>query len=119
MKTRILSLALLALSAAAAKDFTVSLNQPATVAGKSLAAGEYKLAVHDGMATIWDWKNKVEIPVKVVESDQKYSSTTVRLDTANGHNVVQEIKLAGTKTRLVFGETEAPMAGGGSTKANP
>lgn len=117
MKTRILGLALLALSAAAAKDFTISLYQPATVAGKSLAAGEYKLAVHGDTATIWDRKDKVDIPVKVVESDQKFSSTTVRFDTANGHNVVQEIKLAGTKTRLVFGETAAPMSGG--EKANP
>jgi len=117
MKTRILSLALLALSAAVAKDFTISLYQPAMVAGKSLAAGQYKLALHGETAIISDWKNKVEVPVKVVESDSKYSSTTVKFDTANGHNVVQEIKLAGTKTRLVFGETEAPMGGG--EKANP
>jgi hypothetical protein len=104
MKTRILSLALLALSAAAAKDFTITLYQPAVVAGKSLPAGEYKVAVHGDTAIISHGKDKVESPVKAVESDRKYSSTSVQL---------------GTKTRLVFGETEAPMAGGDSAHVTP
>jgi hypothetical protein len=119
MKTRLLSLALLALSAAVAKDFTISLYQPAVVAGKSLPAGEYKVAVRGDTAIISHGKDKVESPVKVVESDRKYSSTTVRCDTENGRNTIQEIQVSGTKTRLVFEGMEAPMAGGESTKANP
>ena len=111
MKTRILGLALLALSAAVAKDFTITLYQPAVVAGKSLAAGEYRVAVHG--------KDKVESPVKVVESDRKYSSTTVRCDTESGHNTIQEIQVSGTKTRLVFEGVDAPMAGGESAHATP
>ena len=119
MKTRLLSLALLALSAAVAKDFTISLYQPAVVAGKSLPAGEYKVAVHGDTAIISHGKDKVESPVKVVESDRKYSSTSVRLGAESGHNTIQEIQVSGTKTRLVFGETEAPMAGGESAHATP
>lgn len=110
MKTRVLSLALLALSAAAAKDFTISLYQPAVVAGKSLPAGEYKLAVHGDTAVISDWKDKVESPVKVVESDRKYSTTIVEYNTANGRNVITAIKIAGTKTRLVFEGDESKQA---------
>ena len=119
MKTRILGLALLALSAAVAKDFTITLYQPAVVAGKSLAAGDYRVAVHGDTAVISRGKEKVESPVKVVESDRKYSSTTVQCGTDKGHTVIQEIQVSGTKTRLVFGETEAPMAGGESTRVNP
>jgi hypothetical protein len=119
MKTRLLSLALLALSAAVAKDFTISLYQPAVVAGKSLPAGEYKVAVHGDTAIISHGKDKVESPVKVVESNRRYSSTSVQLGTENGRNIIQEIEVSGTKTRLVFEGMEAPMAGGESTKANP
>jgi hypothetical protein len=119
MKIRLLSLALLALSAAVARDFTISLYQPAVVAGKSLPAGEYKVALHGDTAIISHGKDKVESPVKVVESDRKYHSTAVRLATENGRNTIQEIEVSGTKTRLVFGEAEAPMAGGESAHATP
>ncbi len=119
MKTRVLGLALLALSAAVAKDFTITLYQPAVVAGKSLAAGDYKVAVHGDTAIISHGKDKVESPVKVVESDRKYSSTTVKCEAENGRNTVQEIQVSGTKTRLVFEGTEAPMAGGESAHATP
>jgi len=119
MKTRLLGLALLALSAAVAKDFTITLYQPAVVAGKSLPAGDYKVAVHGDTAIISHGKDKVESPVKVVESDRKFSSTTVKCDTENGRNAVQEIQVSGTKTRLVFEDAEAPMAGGESAHATP
>ena len=119
MKTRILSLALLALSAAVAKDFTITLYRPAVVAGKSLAAGDYKVAVHGETAVISRGKEKVESPVKVVESDRKFSRTNVRCDTDNGRSTIQEIQVSGTKPRLVFEGVEAPMAGGESTRANP
>ena len=119
MKTRILGLTLLALSAAVAKDFTFTLYQPAVVAGKSLAAGDYKVAVHGDTAIISHGKEMVESPVKVVESDRRYRSTSVQCGTENGRDVIQEIQVSGTKTRLVFGGMEAPMAGGESTKANP
>ncbi len=117
MKTRILGLALLALSAAVAKDITISLYQPTEVAGKSLPAGDYKVVVRGDTAIISHGKDKVEAPVKVVESDRKFSSTNVRCGAENGHNTIEEIQVSGTKTKLLFGEM--PMAGGETAHATP
>jgi hypothetical protein len=47
-------------------------------------------------------KTMAEATVKVETQETKFDNTTVRLDTASGKAVIAEIRLGGTKTRLVF-----------------
>jgi hypothetical protein len=68
------------------------------VNGQTFKAGDYKLHYSDNKATIQQGKKVTEVPVKVETSGDKYSATSVRL---NGTQV-EEIRLGGTNTKLVF-----------------
>jgi hypothetical protein len=53
-------------------------------------------------ATIKAGKNTVETTVKVESGSEKFSHTVVKYGTGDGKYRVQEIRLAGTKTTLIF-----------------
>ncbi|MGB9610369.1 MAG: hypothetical protein ACPL7M_05300 [Bryobacteraceae bacterium] len=91
-----------AVFAASAATYTVTLFQPSLVAGKELKPGDYKLILEDGKAVIQKGKEKVEATVRVEQSDSKFSSTSVRYTEENGKLKIQEIRLGGTTTKLVF-----------------
>jgi hypothetical protein len=42
--------------------------------------------------------------VKMESVDSKYDRTSVRYEEATGKSVITEIRLAGTKTRIVFAQ---------------
>jgi hypothetical protein len=99
----LLSFATLALAAAsAASSYRVTLFQPSIVAGQELKPGDYKVTVKDNKATIASGKHSVEASVKTETAENKFSSTTVRYSNGDGKYRVQEIRLGGTNTRLVF-----------------
>lgn len=87
---------------ASAATYNVTLFQPSVVAGKELKPGDYKLELEDGKAIIQKGKDRVEATVKVEQGDSKFSSTSVRYAEENGKLKIQEIRLGGTTTRLVF-----------------
>jgi hypothetical protein len=86
---------------AAGKSYTVRLYSTAMVGKTELKAGEYKLEVTDDKAILKSGKTQQEAAVKVETSDSKYDTTTVRLSTGDKPQI-QEIRLGGTKTKLVF-----------------
>src|ERR1019366_10263452 len=88
--------------ASAAKPYEVVLSNPAQVSGTELKPGTYKVDVAGDRVTIRDSKQKVECAVKVEESEQKYSATTVRYGLVEGKYRVSEIHLGGTNMKLVF-----------------
>ena len=90
------------LFAATAASYNVTLFQPSFVAGKELKPGDYKLVLEDSKAIIQKGKEKIEATVKVEQGDSKFSSTSVRYAEENGKLKIQEIRLGGTTTRLVF-----------------
>jgi len=97
------SFSILALSAvASAKSFTVTLFQPSIVGGAELQPGEYKLELTESKVTLRNGKKSAEAVVKVETADEKFGSTSVRYQNGDGKYRVQEIRLGGTKTRLVF-----------------
>ena len=99
----LLSFAILAVSALAnAKSFSVTLFQPSIVGGSELQPGEYKLDLNESKVVIHSGKKSAEAEVKVETGDQKYSSTSVQYQNGDGKYRVQEIRLGGTKTKLVF-----------------
>jgi hypothetical protein len=100
---RWLSLLLLAgVSLVNAKTFNVTLFENSTVGGTQLKPGTYKLEVMDQKVIIRNDKQAGEAPIKIENSDTKYSSTTVRYRTDDGRNNIQEIRLGGTKMKIVF-----------------
>jgi hypothetical protein len=104
VKKSILAFATLALAVAcAASSYSVTFFQPVVVNGQTLKAGDYKVHYSDNKATIQQGKKVTEVPVKVETSGDKYSATSVRL---NGTQV-EEIRLGGTNTKLVFEKSGA------------
>ena|SRR5438067_714608 len=95
--------AILALSAvASAKSFTVTLFQPSIVGGAELQPGDYKLDWNESKVVIRNGKKSAEAMVTVETGDQKFNSTSVRYQNGDGKYRIQEIRLGGTKTKLVF-----------------
>jgi len=99
----LLSFAILAVSAvASAKSFNVTLFQPSIIGGAELQPGEYKLDLNESNLVIRNGKKRAEATVKVESGDRKFSSTSVKYQNGDGKYRVQEIRLGGTTTRLVF-----------------
>jgi len=103
-KKFMMTFAVLALAVASAETYRVTLFQPSVVKGTELKAGEYKINLADQKVVLVKGKETVEVPVTVETAEQKFSSTTVRYAQQNGKNTIAEIRLGGTKTRLVFNQ---------------
>ena len=103
IKKLTLSIATFALAvASAASTYKVTLFQPSFVNGTELQPGEYKVEVKDNKAVISKGKQSVEAPVTTETADSKFSSTTVRYQNGDGKYRLQEIRIGGTSTRLIF-----------------
>jgi hypothetical protein len=99
VKNILLGFASLALVvASAASTYNVTFYQPVMVNGSELKPGDYKLELKDKTVVIKQGKSITEAPVTVATENQKYQRTAIRL---NG-NQVEEIRIGGTNTRLVF-----------------
>ena len=83
-------------------SFRVNITQPSVVKGADLKPGEYKVSLGAEKATFAAGKLNVEAPVKVETAPEKFKSTAVRYVTENGKNVISEIRVGGTNTRLLF-----------------
>ena len=88
--------------AAAASHYNIDLRNPVVVAGTELKPGVYRMELNGDKAMIQGTKQQVEASVKVEEGGEKYSGTTVRYTMTDGKYHVTEIRLGGTKTKVVF-----------------
>ena len=102
LKRFVLAFATLALVVASAATYKVTLTQLSVVSGNELKAGDYRLNVQNDKVTIVNGKHSVEVPVKIENVEQKYDSTAVRYSDEGGKTTISEIRLGGTKTKLVF-----------------
>ena len=99
----LLSFGTLALAiASAASSYRFSVFEPSYFAGKELKPGDYKIELNGDKATIKIGKQVVEAAVKVENGTEKFDQTSVQYASASGKMLVQEIRLGGTKTKLVF-----------------
>ena len=103
-KRFVLAFAILGLAVASAETYRVTLSQPSTVEGKQLKAGDYRLNLAESKLTIIadNGKKALEVTVKVETEDKKFDITSVQFDTLSGKPVISEIRLGGTKTKLIF-----------------
>lgn len=92
----------LAISVACAKTYTVTLFQPSVVAGTELKPGEYRLELSDNTVVLKNSKHSVETKVTVENADSKFGATVVRYSGGEDNPKIQEIRLGGTKLKLVF-----------------
>ncbi len=98
-----LSFGALALAiASAASSYHFSIFQSSYVAGKELKPGDYKIELNGDKAMIKVGKQMLEAAVKVENGTEKFSETSVRYANADGKMTVQEIRLGGTTTKLIF-----------------
>jgi hypothetical protein len=99
----LLSFGTLALAiASAASSYHFSVFEPSYFGGKELKPGDYKIELNGDKAAIKVGKQLVEAPVKIENGTEKFDQTSVRYSTADGKMMVQEIRIGGTKTKLVF-----------------
>ena len=98
-KKLLLSFALFGLAVASAKSYSVTLYQTVKLGTMELKPGEYRVEVTDQKAVFRNGTVHGEAPVKVEESENKFSSTSVRLVEAQ----ISEIRIGGSKTILKFG----------------
>lgn len=103
MKKILFSMATLAMAvASAANSYRVNLYQESVIGGQALKAGEYKVEIKDNKAVIKDGKRLIEADVKQEAADSKFGSTSVKYLMNEGKANVQEIRVGGTTTKLVF-----------------
>lgn len=94
----------------AADSHKVTFYQPATVNGTAFKAGEVKVEMKDNVVVFKQGKTIAEAKAKVEAGPSKFVASSVSL---NGDTKsVQEIRLAGTATKLVFEEGKAAVAAG-------
>src|SRR5664279_1278667 len=106
MKKLLFSLATVALAMASAASYSVKIFDPVYLNGHELKPGDYRLEVKEGTAVLKSGKDTFESPVKVENGEGKFNTTTVRYSTVAGKPTVEEIRLRGTSTRLVFNNSE-------------
>jgi len=94
--------AIVAIGVASAASYRVTLFQPTVVQGQELKPGQYKLDLNDTKLVIGNGKTSVEMKVQVENCDEKFNTTTIRYATTDGKYSIQEIRLGGTKTKLVL-----------------
>ena len=83
-------------------SFRITLMQPSVVNGTSLKPGDYKLNVGAGKITLVQGKVSVEAPAKIETVESKFDSTAIRYKEEGGKQSVAEIRLGGSKTKIVL-----------------
>lgn len=103
MKKILFGFSTLALAiASAAGTYKVTLFQPSMINGTEVKPGDYKIELKENKAVLKGGKNTVEADVKVENTNEKFSTTSVRYNNIDGKMKVQEIRLGGTNSKIVF-----------------
>jgi hypothetical protein len=97
--------------AQAAEVYKVKLMDPVVVDGKEMKAGDYRVEVNDSTAVFRNGKESTEVKVKTETGDAKYGSTSIRCSQENGKYNLQEIRVGGTKTKLVIDSAKTASGG--------
>lgn len=106
VKTLVLAgiLAIFSMTLAFAKTYDISFSSPTKVGSVQLKAGDYRMNVNGNKATFTDVNTlkTVSTDVKVENNTTKYDDTKVNATNDGGTNVVKDIELGGSKTKIDF-----------------
>jgi hypothetical protein len=72
------------------------------VKGVEFKAGDYRLSIAADKITITSGKNVVDVAGKVETGESKFDTTAIRYVTEGGKAKVSEIRVGGTKTKVLF-----------------
>ncbi|MBZ2184668.1 MAG: hypothetical protein K7J46_08135 [Bryobacter sp.] len=107
---RVLSLAAVgALTLGAAERRSLTIATPSLLNGMELKPGEYRLELAGERMVLQQGKQRVEAPVKLEAAEQRFPSTTILYQNAQGKPQIKEIRLGGTKHRLIFEESQGGL----------
>ena len=98
------ALGLSSLAFAGTKSYDIILNSPAKAGNNELKPGEYKLKVEGGQAVFSQDSKTWSVPVKIENASQKFTHTTVESSTLGDMDTIQAIDLAGSTTKIEFGQ---------------
>ncbi len=106
MKSFVLAgvLAISTLSLASAKTYEITLSSASKAGNVELKAGQYRLKVDGTNATFINMETAkpLSTTVKVVNTDKKFDTTTVDASKEGGTDVIKDIELGGSKTKIEF-----------------
>jgi len=112
MKKALVSLLFLGLGLAyAGSSYRVDLYRSTVVNGTEFKAGECKVELHDNKLVFKQGKISAETTVKTETNSTKFPSTTVGYVGEGPGNELQEIRLGGTTTKLIFEQGGTAVAG--------
>lgn len=101
----------LAVASAASKEYRLNLTSPAWVGSTQLQAGDYRIQVEGEKAIIKSGGRQVaEAPAVMETAPQKYAYTSLSVTQAGGRPTLQEVRLGGTNSRIVFKTAPAEQA---------
>jgi hypothetical protein len=97
-------------ASAAAGSFKISILQDSVIEGKQVKAGDYKVELKDNnTAVLKHGKQTIDLSARTETAPSKFESTEMEY---TNNNDLQEIRIGGTTTRIVFaganGTTAAP-----------
>jgi maltose-binding protein MalE len=97
-------MALSCLSIASAKSYELTLSGPTKAGTVQLKPGLYRLKIDGSNAVFTQVENEQSftVPVKVENTEKKFDQTRVDATKNNGTDVIQDIELGGSKTKLEF-----------------
>ena len=97
-------LAISTLSLASAKSYELSLSGVTKAGNVELKPGQYRLKVDGNNAVFTNVDNakSVTTPVKVQSTDKKFDVTKVDAQKDGNTDVIKDIELGGSKTKLEF-----------------
>jgi hypothetical protein len=98
--------------ATAASTYHVKVVDPTWVGTSELKPGEYDVRVDGDKITFKQGKTVVTVSAKVETSASKFSDTLMDVKTENGQAKLQELDLAGTKSKIMLTGASAIEAGG-------
>lgn len=106
MKSFVLAgvLALSTLSLASAKTYELTLSSVSKAGNVQLKPGQYRLKVDGTNATFMNLQDgkQTTAPVKLVNTDKKFETTIVEAAKEGDSEVIKDIELGGTKTKIEF-----------------
>lgn len=93
---------------AASGSYKVQLYQNSVVDGKDLKPGNYKIQMENNTAVLKNGKQTVEVPARMETAPSKYASTEMEY---LNNSTLQEIRIGGTHTKIVFSSPSGPATG--------
>ena len=107
MKKFVFAIGTLALAAASAADrYNVKFFLPGELAGRIVKPGEYTLELKGDRAVLNGAGGKIESDATVQQGDRKFRDTVVRYANSDANSRLDEIRIGGTSTTVVFAKPQ-------------